>query len=110
MDIATLNAKITIQKCTSSTDEVGNVTQIWKDYFSCFATISSNSGNENLTGSVNEEENINFTIRYCKAVSNLSSTEYRVVFRNNPYDIKYIDLMNNKHKSIKLKCRLSGEW
>ncbi|HCT64229.1 MAG TPA: head-tail adaptor protein [Lachnospiraceae bacterium] len=106
MDISALNSRITIQKSNSVCDEVGNYTLRWEDYFSCYATISNASGGEDEKGDVAENESLSFTVRYCKKAVGVNSTEYRISFNNKTYNIKYVDLMGFKKKSIKFKAEL----
>ena len=44
MDIAAMNVRITFQKQDVVVDEIGNRSNEWTDYYSCFATISNSSG------------------------------------------------------------------
>lgn len=106
MNIALLNTKITIQKNTVVKDTIGNHTTVWEDYYSCHATISGEKGNEaEKAGTVTDHSGIDFTLRYCSAVSGITSTEYRVLYDDEIYDITGIDHMSNKRKCIKLICR-----
>lgn len=107
MDISALNVRITFQKNETSVDDIGNHTNKWVDYFSCFATISNGSGSEEeTTGVVTTGEKLNFTVRYCKKLSLIQSTKYRIIFCDNIYDIQYVDLMNFKKKALKFKTAL----
>ena len=108
MDISALNCRITFQKSVSECDEVGNYTLQWENYFSCYATISNPSGGENEKGDVSENESLSFTVRYCKKATAVNSSEYRISFNDKTYNIKYVDLMGLKKKSIKFKTELVG--
>ena len=111
MDIAALNEMILIQKSMVEVDEVGNHIPGWEDYYECHATISSQmAGGEK--GSINDDagqqsdvSELTFTIRYCLRAASIDISEYRVVFRNEIYDILSMNLMNFKKKSLKLRCR-----
>ena len=110
MDIALLNTKITIQKNAVVTDSIGNHTNVWTDHYSCHATIGGENGSskgseETQAGTVTDHSGIDFTVRYCSAVSALNITEYRVLYAGELYDIIGIDHMNNKRKCVKLRCR-----
>lgn len=106
MDIALLNVKITVQKNTVTVDKIGNHKNEWKDYYSCYATVSGESPNENTdAGTVVDNSKIDFTVRYCKTVSSVDSTGYRVVYNGEIYNILGIDHKNFKKKSVKLKCQ-----
>ena len=39
MNIAAMNVRICFQKSSVVTDEIGNHTNEWVDYFSCYATV-----------------------------------------------------------------------
>ncbi len=106
MDIALLNVRITVQKNTVAEDKIGNRKNEWADYYSCHATVSGESPGENTdAGTVVDNSKIDFTIRYCKSVSAVDSTGYRVVYSGGVYNILGIDHMNFKKKSVKLKCQ-----
>ena len=106
MNIALFNEKIMIEKNTTTIDEIGNHTNSWSTYFSCFATISGESGSEKEeTGQTIADETKCFTVRYCNLLSNLNTTNYRVVFHDDIYNIVSIDYNNYKKKSLKLKCK-----
>ena len=110
MNIALFNTEITIQKNTAVTDSIGNHRSEWTDWYSCHATVSgensSSMGSESAdSGTINDHTGVDFTVRFCSAVSAVTTTEYRVLFGGEIYDIIGIDHMNNKRKSIKLRCR-----
>lgn len=106
MDIALLNVKITIQKNTVIVDSIGNHKSTWADWYTCFATTSEGSPEENTdAGTIVDNSKLQFTIRWCKNADELDSTHYRVVYKDETYNILGIDTMNNKRKSVKLKCQ-----
>ena len=106
MKVALLNEKILIQKAVVTTDAIGNRKNTWEDYFSCYATISGESGSEaNATGMTLEDVDITFTVRWCKSVSLVHSARYRIIFHDEIYNICVVDHMNYKKKSIKMKCQ-----
>jgi SPP1 family predicted phage head-tail adaptor len=106
MKISLLNERILIQKSEASSDAIGNRISTWKDYFSCYAGVSSESPKEaTAAGATWDESLIDFTVRWCKETEALSSKGYRVIFRDAVYSIEGIDHMNFKKKAIKLHCR-----
>jgi SPP1 family predicted phage head-tail adaptor len=106
MKISLLNERILIQKSEASSDAIGNRISTWKDYFSCYATISSESPKEaTAAGATWDESMIDFTVRWCKETAVLSSKGYRICFKDVIYGIEGIDHMNFKKKAIKLHCR-----
>jgi len=108
MDIAAMNEKITIQKNTATVDAIGNHRSGWADYFTCHATVSgeesSVSAENTVAGQTVETGKIAFTVRWCLLIAAVNSTDYRVSFRNELYNITGIDHMNFKKKSVKLMC------
>ena len=101
-----MNVKITVQKSTVTIDEIGNHTAEWQDYYICFATVGNESpSEETVAGTVVDNSKISFTVRWCGVVSMFNSTEYRVKYNGEIYNILGIDHMNFKKKSVKLKCQ-----
>ena len=106
MDIALLNVKITIQKNETVVDAIGNHKNNWEDYHTCFATVSGEGGSEkSVAVLIVDDSDIAFTIRYCKKLSNLDVTRYRVFYDGAIYNIVFVDRMNYKKKCLKLKCK-----
>ncbi|MCH3955485.1 MAG: phage head closure protein [Eubacterium sp.] len=106
MNIALLNERILIQKAEVTSDAIGNRISTWKDYFSCYAGVSSESPKEETAaGATWDESLIDFTVRWCSETETLRSKGYRVLFRDAVYSIEGIDHMNYKKRAIKLHCR-----
>ena len=109
MEASLLNVKVTFQKNAVEVDGVGNHKNAWVDYYPCHATVSGEAGKQTseseVAGTVADESDISFTVRYCKKASVIDSTGYRVVFGGELYDILAIDHMNYKKKCLKFKCR-----
>lgn len=106
MDIALMNVKISVQKNTVVTDEIGNHKNTWLDYYSCHATVSAESPKENTSaGVVVDDGKLDFTIRWCRCLDEMNITGYRVVFREEMYNILGIDHLNFKKKAMKLHCQ-----
>ncbi len=103
MDIGALNVRIIFQKSMSVSDEVGNYTLHWEDYFSCYATISNGNGGETEKAAVTEKESLSFTVRYCKKAADINTTQYRIFFNGKAYNIKSMDNMGFKKKSLKFR-------
>ena len=106
MKIGLLNVRITIEKNEVVTDKYGNHKNTWVPYYSCYATASSESPKEETdAGRIVDDSKIDFTVRHCRAIDALTSTGYRVFFRDEAYNILGIDHMNFKHKAVKLICQ-----
>ena len=105
MNVGLLNTRIAITKNEVVVDAIGNHQNKWVSYYECYATVSSEVGKESTdTGLVIDSSKIDFSIRWCRKASAIDSTHYRVEFNGELYDIKGVDHMNFKRKSIKLSC------
>ena len=106
MDIALMNVKILFQKNAVQTDKIGNHINTGEDYYSCHATVSGEGGTEKtVAGLVVDDSDISFSVRYCRLVSKIESTGYRIIFNETIYNILSVDHMNYKRKSVKFKCQ-----
>lgn len=105
MKVSLLNEKITFQKSVVQSDSIGNRKNAWEDYYSCFATIGGEGGNERLeAGQTVEGATITFSVRYCDKLVDIMSTGFRIQFRGEIYNILSVDHMNWKKKSLKFRC------
>ena len=106
---ALLNEKVTFLKNTVVTDAVGNHTNEWDEYYTCFATIGgeglASSKEEEIAGTTVEDVAMTVTVRYCEKAAAINSTGYRLLFKGEFYDIVNVDHMNFKKKSLKFSCR-----
>lgn len=106
MQISLLNERITFQRNVILTDRIGNHMSSWNDEFSCYATVGGESGKEtSVVGTTVENTDVTFTVRWCTLTATVSTTGYRIMFKNEIYDIVAIDHMNYKKKGIKFRCR-----
>ena len=106
MDIAALNERVMFQVNAVVTDQYGNHKNIWTDYYSCYATISGETGKEQaVVGETVEATDMNVTVRCCKKISAVKSTTHRIIFHDEIYDILAVDHLNYKRHAIKFRCR-----
>ena len=106
MDVALLNVKVLFQKNSVEVDEIGNHRNGREDYYICHATVSGESGNEkHSAGVVIENVDIAFTIRWCKTAEKINTTDYRIVFEDEVYNIIAVDHMNYKKECLKFRCQ-----
>ena len=108
MDITAMNVKITFQKNDVVIDKIGNHTNKWVDYYSCYATVSGETGSEQaVVGETVENIQICFTVRYCHRIADINSTKFRIIFNDELYNILSIDHFSYKKQAVKFKCRKS---
>lgn len=106
MDVSLLNVRIVFQRNEVIKDANGNRKNIWTDYYSCYATVSGESGSEkNIAANTLYNADIAFTVRYCKALKDVDSTKIRVMFKGEIYNITFVDHMNYKNKCLKFRCQ-----
>ncbi len=106
MKIELLNVIIEIQMHVVVTDNYANRKNDWTPFYTCHATVSGESSHENSeVGLILDGSKIDFTVRYCKAAASVTSTEYRILFAGNIYNILGVDHMNYKRHSIKFLCQ-----
>ncbi len=106
MNIALLNVRIVVQANSVVTDGYGNRTNTWMPYLSSYATISGETPKEvTEAGQIVDDGRIDFTLRWCAAASVITTTGFRVLYRDELYNIIGVDHMNGKRKSVKLLCR-----
>ena len=102
MNVALMNLRITFQKNSVVTDAIGNHKNSWEDYFSCYATISGESGSEvEKAGQTVPTANAAFTVRYCRETAKITTDGFRIRCGDELYNITYIDHQNNRRKSLK---------
>lgn len=106
MNVALLNEKITFQEATVITDNVGNKKNAWSDVYSCYATISGESANEDFIKEAIEDRSMaSFTVRYCDYISGVKTTTHRIKYNGEVYNIVGIDHQSYKKKSYKFITR-----
>lgn len=106
MEIAAFRVKIMFQRQEAVADGIGNHTNRWEDYFACRATVGGEGGTEKaVAGTTVEDADISFTVRFCRAAEAVSSSGFRIVFRDELYDILAVDHLNYKKKALKFRCR-----
>ncbi len=103
--IELMRERITIQKNAVVTDEIGNHRSVWEDIYSCAAYANNLSGKEYWAAKqLNAQSELDFIIRYCSEVSELDSEHYRILFHGEVYNITFVDNVQYKNKSVKIRA------
>lgn len=106
MKVSDLNRKITFQNKAVEVDEIGNHRSIWSDYLSTSSYISfQGKGEEVFLGMEVDRSDISFTVRFQNRLKKINTSEYRILFEDEKYNIISIDFMNYKNIFIKFRCR-----
>lgn len=110
MKIAAYHETVTLQKSEAITDAIGNHSLVWQDYYTAHAKVEDKSGGEQMdVGITTAQCSIEVTLRHCKALGQVTSTGYRLVFRGAPYNIRSIDHLGYRNIQIKFKCEKEGD-
>lgn len=103
MEIALMRSKISIQKCSVTSDALGNHIESWELYYDCSAYANMSSGREyEAAGHTVSSDTIVFTIRYCALTKALNTKEYRIIFDGDIYNITAIDDYQYRHETLKI--------
>lgn len=106
MEINKLNQKIQIERQEESKDDLGIFKTSWEHYFITHAyIIFEGIGEINFEGGEVDHASASFTIRYQRKTKELNTSNFRIVFNTEIYNILSIDRMNYKNKYIKLRAR-----
>lgn len=91
-----MNKFIKIQKLNTETEE-------WQEYYSCFAEVNKASGKEYFNAKTNITQNtFNFKVRFIDKLSKIifNTSEYRIVYQGNVFNIINVDDKQEKHLKI----------
>lgn len=106
MEIGKLNQRISILKNNIHTDEIGNHLNTWESVYDCWAYITANSSSENFESGVTYDSlTYSFYIRQNQFTSNLTTTNYRIEFKEQLFDIKGIIFDFNLKDYIKIEAQ-----
>lgn len=103
--IARRNARITFQKRIVVVDSYHNHLSTWDDYFTCSAYASTYAASEESSTVTTEERQITFETRWCPELADITSTNFRIIFNEDQYNIESVDMMNYQYQTIKFTCR-----
>ena len=106
--IELMRERITIQKSSTKKDGTGNHTLAWSDHYKCYSYVNNLSGKEYWEAKqVNAETELDFVIRYCSEVSAFDTEHFRILFRGNIYNITFVDNVQYKNKTVKIRAALT---
>lgn len=106
MNASMLKNRIIIQKKTSAVNDIGQIAERWGDLMVCHAYANRLSGQELIIAAASGQQDVvTFTVRYCNALAELNSNDYRVVFMGRIFNILTVDNVQFLNVEIKLRCR-----
>ena len=88
MEIGNLNQRITILEHRTVIDEIGNHITKWEETFSLWSKVAVKTASETTDAGVTKEiQKLEFLVRQSPATLNINSTNFRILFRNNIYNV-----------------------
>lgn len=108
MNASMLKNKITIQKKTAVADDIGRISEVWSDFMVVHAYANRLSGQELIVAAANgQQDTVTFSVRYCGALADLNSNDFRIVFMGRVFNILTVD--NVQFMNVELKIRAVEE-
>ena len=108
MNASMLKNKITIQKKTAVPDDIGRISEVWSDFMVVHAYANRLSGQELIIAAGNgQQDTVTFSVRYCRALSEINSNDFRIVFMGRIFNILTVD--NVQFMNVELKIRAVEE-
>lgn len=105
MQAGLYRTKVVIQQKTITQDEIGNEISTWANYKTCWCYANGLSGREYWEAAVIHQENtVEFVFRWHPYLDQVNTTEYRILFNNQIYNINLIDNIQFKNKTVKMKA------
>lgn len=103
--------RITIQLRETVTNHNGFTADEWLNFHTCWAYVSGLSGQEFWAAQAVQAENtVNFKIRYSPYLEKLNSKDYRLVFKDDVYNITSVDFVRFENKAVIIKAvKLEGD-
>lgn len=109
METGGMNQRVTLQRRETAVDENGFESEVWRDYYTCWAYVNGLSGSEFWAAqSVQSEKTVVFTIRFCRRVSSVNPKDFRLVFRGEIYNITHVDMVRYENDTVKIKAMGMG--
>ena len=107
MRIGQWRERIILQKSYPDVDRNGNHILSWQEYFKCAAYVNNLTGKEYWAAAqVNAQTELYFIIRFCSEIKVLNSEQYRILFRDQIYNITFIDNVQYQNKMMKIRASL----
>ncbi len=105
MQLSDFNQRITVQKGVIHPDFYGE-DHSFSNFYSCFASVKEKSLAENIKeGNLVQDEILEFVIRDCRKLKELSSDSFQILFQERIYDILTIDHDQFKGRYLRITAR-----
>lgn len=105
MDSGAYRSLVTIQQYVSGFDDIGNPSEEWQEYKTCYAYVNGLSGREYWEAAVVHGENtVEFVFRWKPFFDSMNTKQYRILFNGGIYDITSIDNIQFRNKTVKIRA------
>lgn len=105
MNAGAYREKIIIQKKSVVSDDIGQQSEKWSDFFVCHAYVNNISGKEFWEAAQqNAERTVNFIVRYCSILADINTVDYQIIFHGCIYDITFIDNIQYRNQTLKIRA------
>ena len=105
MNASMLKNKITIQKKSAIPDDIGKISEKWSDFMVAHAYANRLSGQELIVAAANgQQDTVTFSVRYCRALSEINSNDFRIVFMGRIFNILTVDNVMFLNKELKIRA------
>lgn len=105
MNSGDLKERIIIQKRTTTKVKGVPIDQ-WDTFYSCWCGVNSLYGTELYKALEIQQENVlNFTVRYTKTLDKLNTKEYRIMWGNRVFNIVATDYYSFSKEKITIKAK-----
>lgn len=109
MNIAGLGERIVIQKHCVIIDQIGNHINEWTNFYHCWSGIKNSGRGATETqeaAQTSQKQRLDFTVRACPELADITSTEYRIHYNGRIYNIENID--NTDKAAVKITAALEN--
>lgn len=105
MDSGAYKNLVIIQKYISQRDTIGNPSGSWKRCYKFYAYINGLSGREYWeAATVQAETTVEVIGRWKEFFRKINTREYRLMINGLPYNIKSIDNIQFRNKTVKIRA------
>lgn len=110
ISVGSMHERITIQHVKIEPNAIGQQIECWSDYAKVHAYATGYSGSEKYEGKRDiSAADISFTVRYSKKLAKINPTDFRVIFRNEIYNILFVNNYQFKNETLKILASSRGE-
>lgn len=98
--------RLTFQKLTVIPDEKQEQLETWEDYLTVHCSVGQYTGSEKVQARQEiTESDMTFTVRYSPKLAVLNEADFRIMFRNEIYNILFINDPYFTHEKLIISAK-----